>query len=63
MTPITMSLITVIGLGLCCLKYMFEWQIRNDSDKRKKQDDVDKRIDAISNADDVTRIGDELKDK
>lgn len=60
---ISISIVTVIGLGLWLAVLVFQWWLKKNDDKKKAKDDEDKRIDAISNADDTLRELDRLRDK
>lgn len=53
----------VIGGVVSLILLLVGFFIKRGEEKKKIKDDIDKDIDAISNADDVTRVGDRLRDK
>ena len=53
----------VIGGVVSLILLLVGFFIKRGEEKKKIKDDIDKDIDAISNADDVTRMGDRLRDK
>jgi hypothetical protein len=52
-------LLGIIGLAAT----VFAWWAKADADKKKAIADEDAKIDAANNADDITHIGGELRDK
>jgi predicted histidine transporter YuiF (NhaC family) len=54
---------TAVGAIASLLLAIFVWYVKRTDKKDKAKDELDKEIDNISNADDVTRMGDKLRDK
>lgn len=60
---VSISFVTVIGLALfLAIICVQAWLKANDS-KKKAQDDIDKEIDAATNAGDILNVSGELRDK
>lgn len=53
----------VIGGIVSLIILLAGFFIKRGEEKKKIKDDIDKDIDAISDADDVTRMGDRLRHK
>lgn len=51
MTLTLQIILAMLGLAAT----IFTWWMKNDADKKKAISDEDKRIDAVSNADDIMR--------
>lgn len=51
----------VIGGVVSLILLLVGFFIKRNEEKKKIKDDIDKDIDAISDADDVTRMGDRLR--
>lgn len=58
---ISISLVTVIGLGLWLAVLITQAWLKANDNKKKAQDEEDKKIDASSTADDLLRRFDELR--
>jgi hypothetical protein len=57
------TIIGVIGAGILLVLTILKIVTEDHAQKQKEKEATDAKIDAISNADDVTRIGNELRDK
>jgi hypothetical protein len=60
---ISISIVTVIGLGLYALVLFLQWWAKANDNKAKKVAEIDKEIDSANDADDLMRVAGKLRNK